>query len=218
VIRALVVGLVLAFAAPMWAQEAPVPCVCRPAVACDCTDPDDDPPPDAAHDAPSVVVAPPAPARKSNVRTIASVAILPGYRRLLDSDWLGTAAEVGIGARGRFGLEILLKLHAFFGATTFSVPFQHLGLSVVFVIPTGTRLHIGLGHSFGYLFVEEAHVYGGRAESLSMGGYLEPSVDLLQHGPGRLSLTGRLAYDFVDARGHDGGNMGTVSVGLTYTF
>jgi hypothetical protein len=141
---------------------------------------------------------------------------MPAYRRLLGSDWTGAQLSYGVGGEARNGFVAEARFGAFLGGTTYGVPFQHFTVAAVFVIPTGTRLHIALGHQFGVMVVEEPHTADGSAWTLSMGGFVEPSVDVWRHDTRRVHLDLHVGYDFVDAAKDN--NAVTLAAGLGYSF
>jgi hypothetical protein len=170
----------------------------------------------AAEPAPAIVA--PAPRRRPG-RVVGAIEVLPGYRRALGSDWLGSAAEASVGGEAKNGFAALLRVGVFAGATTYQVPFQHWTLSAVFLIPTGTRFHLGLGHTFGVVVLQLPHTIGGNAASPTMGGFVAPSIDLWSHAGHRVSLEARLSYDYLEVN-HAGNDAHAVTtqLGVSYLF
>jgi hypothetical protein len=198
-VRALLIA-----AAPAFAQE----------------DPDDDEPPSQAAREVVVVEPPPPPPRprKSPGRTVIELGALPGYMRLLGSDFLGVQLSLGVGGEARTtGFVAQARFGAFLGATAFGLSFEHFTVGPAFVIPTGTRFRVTLGQQFGVVIVQEPRTFGGYAYSLTFGGYLEPSIDLFHRDGRRLALVARAAYDFVFVNSGSP-NAATVNLGITYSF
>ncbi len=188
---------------------------------------DDEPPSQAVRDAATLVQpeAPPEPPplvapprREPRGRPVIAVEVLPGYRRLLGSDWLGTSADLSIGGEAKNGFAVLMRLGIFAGATTFGVTFQHWTVAAAFVIPTGTRLRIELGHTFGLLVLELPHTDDHYAESPTMGAFLAPTIDLWRKQEQRVFLEARLSYDWVLADHASDGNALTCQLGLGVAF
>jgi hypothetical protein len=180
-------------------------------------DPDDEPPPEAALATPCEPPAPVASSRKRAGAPVVGFGILPGYRRLLGSDWIGTSAELSYGGEAPSGFSVQVRLGLFAGASTFRVPFQDWSVAVVFVIPTGTRLRIDLGQTFGLFVVEEPHTADGYAISPTLGAFVAPTIDLWTRETQRLYLEARLSYDWIPPQTGDG-NALTAQLGLGIAF
>lgn len=187
-------------------------------------DPNDEPPCDAA---PEAAVAPPVfvPAQPTVARVkrhrgdpVVGFGIVPGYRRYLGSDWIGTSLEFSFGGEAPNGFAVRTRLGLFTGASTFRVPFQHWSAAVVFDIPTDTRLRIELGQTFGLFVIEEPHTTDGYAASPSLGAFLAPTVDLWSQARSRVYLELRLSYDWIPTEGSGSGTSLTGQLGLGVTF
>lgn len=159
----------------------------------------------------------PAPAvQKKSGHLIGEVEVLPGYMRVLGSNWLGTQISGGLGGEGTSGFAAVARFSAFIGSTEGGVPFQHLTIAAVLTIPTGTPFRLMLGHQFGVMIVEEPHTTDGNAWAMTMGVFAEPTVDVWHHGNSRVHLNARIAYDFIEANKDN--NAVTVNLGLGYSF
>jgi len=213
-VRALCLAVVLV-ATPVLAQEPPPPpCPCQ-ACAVTCADvEDDEPPSQAARETVEIAQPPP---RHLRGHAVGELGVLPGYMHLLGSDFLGTQLSLGVGGEGHSGFAALARFGGFFGATTFGVAFEHLTVAAAFVIPTGTRFHLELGHQFGVIIVQQPHTSDGSAYSPTMGGYAGAQVDVYHRDRSRVALVGRVAYDYVFVNRGPPSAI-TLNVGLTYSF
>jgi hypothetical protein len=214
-VKALV--LIALLAAPALAQEPPPPppCPCQACVVTCGDAEDDEPPSQAARE--EVVIAAPAPPKRTPGRGIIELTAMPGYQHFLGSDWLGTNLSLGFGGEARNGFQAIARFGALVGGSSVGLPYQHFTLSAAFVIPTGTRFHLTLGHQFGFLVVDEPHSSDGSAWSPTMGGYVEPTIDLYRGTEKRLALVGRIAYDFIFVNRGDPNSV-TLNLGIAYSF
>lgn len=177
------------------------------------------PPPMYAPAPPVYAVAPAVqPRKRHRGDPVVAFGVVPGYRRYLGSDWIGTSLDFSFGGRAPNGFAVMMRLGLFTGASAFRVPFQHWTGGVVFVIPTGTRLSVELGQTIGLLVIEESRTSDGYALSPSLGGFLAPTVDLWHRGASRVYAELRLSCDWIPVEQDGDGTSLTAQLGLGVAF
>jgi len=161
------------------------------------------PPPSPPSSAPPeccVVVMPslPAPDRNS---LLFQLSVGPTYRRAFREDFAAAAVELALGAQSaHFGMDAEISLAT--GATRVGLPYQFFTIGPAVMIPAGRRLRIGLGATFGAMFLQRASASrfsDPTVTAITAGLHADARVDLLRtHRGGALFAMARVGWDFID--------------------